>query len=361
MRLLAIDIGAGTQDILLFDTSTSIENSVQLIMPAPTRIVAGRIQEATRRGEPLLLTGVTMGGGASGSAVRKHLAAGLPVYATPEAAATLDDDLDLVAGWGVNLVSEGEAEHVDGACRVEMKDLDLVAISRALGAFGVEASFDAVAVAALDHGAAPKDMSDRLFRFQYLRRVVEKRNELIAFVYMAEEVPSHLTRLQAIAKTLDRELPLLLLDTGVAAALGALEDETVSRHPHRLLVNLGNSHTLAFHLEGNSILGLFEHHTGGLDAQRLGAFLERLTQGRLTQEEVFGDGGHGSVVLGRASRAPFMTVTGPRRGMVRNSDLNPYLAAPHGAMMLVGCFGLIRAFALKMGTWREEIDRALGD
>jgi uncharacterized protein (DUF1786 family) len=361
MRLLAIDIGAGTQDILLFDTSTSIENSVQLIMPAPTRIVAGHIQGATRRGEPLLLTGVTMGGGASGSAVRKHLAAGLPVYATPEAAATLDDDLDLVAEWGVELVSESEAEQVNGACRVEMKDLDLGAISRALGAFGVEAGFDAVAVAALDHGAAPKDMSDRLFRFQYLRRVVERRNELIAFVYMAEEVPSHLTRLQAIAKTLDGVLPLLLLDTGVAAALGAMEDEMVSSHPHRLLVNLGNSHTLAFHLEGSSILGLFEHHTGGLDAQKLGAFLQRLTRGSLTQEEVFNDGGHGAFVLGRASETPFLAVTGPRRRIVKDSALNPHFAAPHGDMMLSGCFGLIRAFAMKKEAWRQEIDRALGD
>ncbi len=359
MRLLAIDIGAGTQDILLFDTATSIENCVQLIMPSPTRIVAAHIQGATERGEPLLLTGVTMGGGASGSAVRKHLDAGLPVYATPEAAATLDDDLELVAGWGVRLVSPVEAERVDGACRVEMKDLDMAAISRALGAFGMEASFDGVAVAALDHGAAPKDMSDRLFRFQYLRRVVEKQSELIAFAYMAGGIPSHLTRLQAIARSLDGELPLLLVDTGVAAALGALEDEAVAAHPSRLLVNLGNSHTLAFHLDGGSILGLFEHHTGGLDAPKLGAFLQRLVRGSLTQDEVFGDGGHGAVVLGRASGEPFLAVTGPRRGLVKNSALGAHFAVPHGDMMLSGCFGLVRAFALKVEAWREEIDRAL--
>ena len=36
MRILAIDVGTGTQDILLFDSSQPIENAFQLIMPSPT-------------------------------------------------------------------------------------------------------------------------------------------------------------------------------------------------------------------------------------------------------------------------------------------------------------------------------------
>ena len=47
MRILAIDVGTGTQDILLFDSEQPIENGLQLVMPAPTQIVAGRIRAAT--------------------------------------------------------------------------------------------------------------------------------------------------------------------------------------------------------------------------------------------------------------------------------------------------------------------------
>jgi len=80
MRILAVDIGTGTQDILLFDSSQPIENSLQLIMPSPTQIAAGRIRQATREGRPLLLTGVTMGGGPCHWALQDHLRAGLPTY-----------------------------------------------------------------------------------------------------------------------------------------------------------------------------------------------------------------------------------------------------------------------------------------
>ncbi|MFQ5827250.1 MAG: hypothetical protein ACE5IA_07820, partial [Dehalococcoidia bacterium] len=65
-------------------------------------------------------------------------------------------------------------------------------------------------------------------------------------------------------------------------------------------------------------------------------------------------------ILERAETRPFLAVTGPRRRMVANSALAPHFAVPHGDMMLVGCFGLIRAFAMKKEAWREEIDRALG-
>ena len=46
------------------------------------------------------------------------------------------------------------------------------------------------------------------------------------------------------------DLPLLAMDTGPAAVLGALEDLAVaaSARTDALVVNVGNFHTLAFHL-----------------------------------------------------------------------------------------------------------------
>ncbi|GAG53308.1 unnamed protein product, partial [marine sediment metagenome] len=113
MRILAADMGTGTQDILLFDSAQPVENALQMIMPSATEIAAGRIRTATRQRRPVVLTGVTMGGGPCHWALQRHLQADLPAYATPEAARTFDDDLDSVQRMGVTLVSENEAARSD--------------------------------------------------------------------------------------------------------------------------------------------------------------------------------------------------------------------------------------------------------
>ena len=76
MRILAVDVGTGTQDILLFDTELHPENCFKLVMPSPTMMVARRVKQATRQGQPILLTGVVMGGGPSTWATRDHARAG---------------------------------------------------------------------------------------------------------------------------------------------------------------------------------------------------------------------------------------------------------------------------------------------
>src|SRR5438477_6327347 len=174
MRILCIDVGTGTQDILLFDSSQEIENNIQLVMPSPTQIVARRVRAATDAGHTLLLTGVTMGGGPGAWAVEDHIKAGLPVYATPDAARTFDDDLERVATMGVCVVSEGELQATwsrvgsDKATLIEMQDVDLPAIDAALSLFREPSDYDALAVAVFDHGAAPPGYSDRRFRFDYI-------------------------------------------------------------------------------------------------------------------------------------------------------------------------------------------------
>src|SRR3954468_20979828 len=110
MRILANDVGTGTQDILLFDSSQEIENNIQLVIPSPTQIVSRRVRAATAARHALLLAGVTMGGGPGAWAVENHIRAGLPVYATPDAGRTFDDDLERVAEMGVRIVAPEEVE-----------------------------------------------------------------------------------------------------------------------------------------------------------------------------------------------------------------------------------------------------------
>ena len=80
MRILCIDVGTGTQDILLYDSSQEMENCVQLIMPSPTQIVSRRVKAATAAGHTLLLTGVTLTAEVAGTC---DISAGMCHYPQP--------------------------------------------------------------------------------------------------------------------------------------------------------------------------------------------------------------------------------------------------------------------------------------
>jgi uncharacterized protein (DUF1786 family) len=375
-RVLAVDVGTGTQDILLFESDRAIENCFQMVMPSPTVIVAERIHRATAEGRPVLLTGRTMGGGPCGWAARDHAQAGFACYATPDAARTLDDDLTMVEREGLIVVDDAEAIQIrerEGARLVEiaMRDFDGAAIYTALTAFGVDPSVDAVAVAAFDHGAAPPGVSDRRFRFDAITERVRERPDALAFAYRAEDLPADLTRLAAVASDAalygDSNIPVFVMDTGAAALAGALEDPMVRSHEECLVANIGNFHTLAFHLRHRQILALFEHHTGLLDRAKLEGYLRELATGTLTNERIFDDSGHGALTLAShipvsvTGEMPFLAVTGPRRELLRGSALAPYEATPHGDMMLAGCFGLLRAVAAIDSDFAPTVAGVLGD
>lgn len=363
LRILAVDVGTGTQDMLLFESGKTIENCFKMVMPSPTVIVAERIKRATQRGQPILLTGVTMGGGPCHWAARDHALAGFAVAVTPEAGRTFDDDLTMVEQMGFEIIDEAEAERRKGSpdlVYIELQDFDARAIISVLRAFDVDPSVDGLAIAAFDHGAAPPGVSDRRFRFDFIAQTVHKNPVPSAFAYPSEDIPVDLTRLRSIVDSAARYLelsssdprsPLLLMDTGSAAVLGALEDPLVRGQRDSLLCNIGNFHTLAFHLVQDRIVGIFEHHTGEIDRSKLEQMLVKLAGGTLTNEEVFNTSGHGALILHDADRGdngkafPFLAVTGPQREMLRGSSLNPYEATPHGDMMLTGCFGLLRALA----------------
>lgn len=378
IRILAVDVGTGTQDILLFESGKSIENCFKMVMPSPTVIVAERVRKATERGQAVLLTGVTMGGGPSHWATRDHALAGFPVAVTPEAGRTFDDDLSQVEAMGFELIDEEEAARRATDPRwlhIELQDFDARAIITALQAFDIAPNVDGLAIAAFDHGAAPPGYSDRRFRFDFLARTVRVSPFPSAFAYNAQDTPADLTRLRSIARSSARYLeasgsqpdaPLLLMDTGSAAALGALEDPLVRAQHKSILCNIGNFHTLAFHLVAGSITGIFEHHTGEIDRAHLEQMLVRLANGTLTNDEVFNTSGHGALILneGRVKGAtdqdfPFLAVTGPRRALLRGSTLRPYEATPHGDMMLAGCFGLLRAFAEHFPNMAPAIEASL--
>lgn len=339
--VLCLDVGMGTNDLLLWQPGERGENQIHLVLPSTTRVLAGEIARVTRQGRGLVLRGELMGGGPSAKAVRRHLEAGLPVYAEPAAAQTLDDDLDEVRALGITLVDESEAAILVGRGNAEarMGDLRLRELLDGLEKLGAPRP-EALAVAAQDHGQAPAGVSDRVFRFRVWATLLERSRRLADLFYLPQEVPRELTRLQAVTRLVGGRLPLVVADTGPAALWGAYLAAKSSRV---LAVNYGNGHTLASLVEEERLSGLFEHHTDRLSPAGAEAYLRRFAAGELTGEEVFRDGGHGALAVDR----PFsleeveVSVTGPGRERFREIGLKQQEASIHGDMMITGCWGLL--------------------
>ncbi|MCL4514771.1 MAG: DUF1786 domain-containing protein [Firmicutes bacterium] len=335
--VLAIDVGAGTQDILLWEPGKPIENCVQLVLPSQTVVVGRRIAALTAERKDICLTGYTMGGGPSTLAARRHIGAGFKVFATLPAAKTIRDNPEEVAAMGVQLVDKPPA----GTVMVEMADVDRGALSEALARFEVRVP-EQIAVAVQDHGETLTG-SNRQFRFAWWRSFIQSGGRLTDLVYRGE-IPPQFTRMLAVR----RYLPgAILMDTGPAALWGALCDEAVSgrRRKGVVLINIGNGHTVAALVKDLRMWGLFEHHTSCLNPEKLAGYLAQLLGGSISDARVRADGGHGAFIHPDWERRPgefdFVAVTGPNRHMA--GELGFHQAAPFGDMMLAGSFGLLAA------------------
>jgi uncharacterized protein (DUF1786 family) len=332
MTLLAIDVGRGTQDVLVYDPGAPLENSVKLVLPAPTVVAGQRIREAAARGEGVFLDGFTMGGGGLVQAVSEHLRKGLSVYATEAAALTIHDNLEKVRALGIQVVSR----QPPGTTLVRTTDYLEPGLRAALGAFGVEYP-GSLAFAVQDHGFSPGE-SNRIHRFRVLGELLDEGGWQAWALARDPPLPT-MTRMAALR---EQAPGALVMDTGVAAVLGTLCDPWVREHADEgiTLVNAGNAHTFCVNLHGGEVCGIFEHHTHGMDRDHLLSLIGRLRDGSLTNEEVFREGGHGARVH-RALPARHLAVTGPNRKRLLPDG---YQAAPIGDMMLTGCFGLVRAW-----------------
>ena len=333
-RILAIDIGGGTQDIIIYEENKTPENYIQLVLPSPTVITANKIKKVTEARKGLHLSGTIMGGGSCVSALKEHLSAGLPITAEAEAAKTVKDDLHKVEKMGIKISDSPPPDFQV----VELKDLDLKTLGHVLKQYYIDLPRE-VAVAVQDHGEAPTGESNRTFRFQHWRNFIQNGGKVTDLVYLTP--PPYLTRMKAIQKTAPGTV---VMDTCSAAVWGSFADEALKNMLARgvVLVNIGNQHTFAALIKGDRIFGLFEHHTRMLNRDKLFLFIQKLCRKELTNEEIFDDKGHGSYLDREApSGFDFVGVTGPRRSMAQG--LGFHMVNPHGDMMMTGCFGLVEA------------------
>jgi uncharacterized protein (DUF1786 family) len=101
-----MDIGSGTQDILLYDSEKNIENCIKMVLPTPSQIFATKVREATSLSQDLFIEGDTIGGGAFVSALLRHIEKGLRVLIAEDAAYTIRNNLDEVKQLGIEVVTK---------------------------------------------------------------------------------------------------------------------------------------------------------------------------------------------------------------------------------------------------------------
>lgn len=341
MKILAIDIGAGTQDILLFDSEKKIENCVSLVLPTPSKIFAEKLK---RMGSDVFISGDTIGGGSLAGAILHHIQKGYRVVMEEEAAYSIRNDLDQVKSMGIELGGKPESDHFQ---ELEIREVDLPLFRNFLSLFGEDLNVDVIAIAVQDHGVSPKGVSDRAFRFEKLEAMLRKDNRPEAFHFVEDSLPGYYLRMKSAVKAVRRTSPahVLMMDTSFSAILGCTDEVTGPS----LILNVGNGHTIAALLIEGKIEGIYEHHTHELTPKKLEHDLRLFLRGQLSRKTVFEEKGHGVITPEPLDGDVPLIVTGPNRDLIKDTSLKYIYAAPGGNTMMTGPMGLIKAAKFRFG------------
>jgi uncharacterized protein (DUF1786 family) len=335
MRIFAIDIGAGTEDILLFDLQKKVENCISFVLPTPSKFFAERLKAIESH---VYIRGDTIGGGALGRAILAHLRKGYRVVMEEAAAYSVRNDLDEVRSMGIEVGEKPETGHFQ---ELEIREVDLPLFEKFLSNFGEDLKVDVIAIAVQDHGVSPKGVSDRAFRFANMERTLRRDNRPETFHFLEDSVPDYCLRMKSVVAAVKRSssVRVLVMDTALSAILGCVE-ETSSPS---LIVNVGNGHTIAALLIEKRIEGLYEHHTHELTPEKMEHDLRLFVRGKLDGKKVFEENGHGAVTLKPLPRVFPVIVTGPNRDLFRKTSFKFIYATPGGNTMMTGPVGLVRA------------------
>ncbi len=353
MKTLAIDIGAGTRDILLHDPAGRLENCIKLVLPSPSLIHSARVAEETAKGNDILFKGCVVGGGPLSRAIRSHLAGGNKAYMLGATAYCLRNNLEDVRAAGVELV-EGVPDGFPGTV-ILLDELDLSPLEALLNSVGQSLEeLGAAAVAVQDHGTYPAGAKNRKTRLSFMRERLREDPRPTSLAFAPGEVPESFPRLASAMARMREQLScgrLLVMDTAPAAVAGCLADERVegAQAGNLLLINAGNGHTMCCILRHGSVVGLLEHHTRHLGPPAaFGDYLKLFCDGKASDADGFMERGHGLFYLEEPpgfERIDLVAVTGPNRALMLASGLEVYFPSPGGDMMMTGPMGLVRALA----------------
>lgn len=338
MRILAIDIGTGTQDIMIYNTEKELENSIKLVLPSPHLLISQQIREIEN---DIYFEGEIMGGGKIKNTILEHIDKGYNVVMEPICAKTIRDNLEQVESFGIEITDE--SKDYNDYTKIKMGDIDLTKLSEFLLGYDLEFDFDKIAIAVQDHGYN-ENMGDRDFRFEKIREKISKPISPLEFGF-TDDLPEYYTRMNAVRRIVKSEgideIPLVM-DTKFASIAGMCFDELAEKLNSYIVIDIGNGHTTAASIENSKIQGVFEHHTSSLTGESLERYIKRLAEGTITNKEVYEDHGHGAHVLNPISKIEKVIVSGPKRELIEKTNLDWHHAAPGGDVMMTGTVGLIK-------------------
>ena len=350
MQYLMVDIGAGTMDVLCYDTDSDLH--YKAVVKSPVRTIA---EKAAAIPGDLIVTGCEMGGGPI-TEVLKQRALQAQVVMSSSAAVTLHHNLAKVKSWGIKVVEDDQAEDF---CRDKnyhsliLEDLEAERLRRIVEGFGVPFEFEAVVVCGQDHGVPPPGESHLDFRHNMFTDLLEKNPHPHALLFEADEVPEALNRLRALAQSA-RSFPtaeVFVMDSGMAAMLGGSMDVLAKQKQHVLILDVATSHTVGAAMLGDEIAGFFEYHTSDITLARLEQLMLDLCEGKLEHSLILREGGHGAFVRKSFGfdAVEVIIATGPRRRLVEGSRLSMEYGAPYGDNMMTGTVGLLEALRRRKG------------
>ncbi len=344
-RYLMLDIGAGTLDMLCYDTDQEI--TTKAVVRSPVRVLADEIRRTMGN---LVVTGGEMGGGPVSQALIER-ARTAEVVMSAAAAATIHHDPERVKAHGIRVVAADEAQHLatdDRYHPIRTGDIRPERLRSLVDGFGVPFAFDAVAVCAQDHGTPPAGVSHLDFRHRLFTEVLDRDPHPQALLYRSDAVPQTMNRLTTIARDAAAHLPaerIYVMDSGMAAILGASMDALAGDKAQLLVLDVATSHTVGAAMQAGEVCGFFEYHTSDITAPRLDELLTALAEGSLSHERILAEGGHGAYfrrAIGDPA-AQLILATGPRRRLAAESALPVVFGAPWGDNMMTGTVGLLEA------------------
>jgi len=349
-KLLILDIGAGTMDVLYYDTESG--QHYKAVAKSPVLHLAERVKELPG---DLLITGVEMGGGALSEALIQR-AQDSQVLMTPSSAATIHHDMSKVQSRGITIIEEAEAKRLSRDPKYSVMtigDVDPERLRHIVQGLGIPFSFDVIGICAQDHGTAPEGISHLDYRHTIFKTSLDENPFPHALLYQYNEVPATFNRLRSIAESAAL-LPteeVYVMDSGMAAILGATMDHQASLREKVLILDVATSHTVGAALDCGEIAGFFEYHTKDISLQRLESLLVSLADGELEHVQILKEGGHGAYVRKAFGfqAAEIIVATGPKRRLLENSGLPIHFGAPLGDNMMTGTVGVLEAIRRHKG------------
>jgi uncharacterized protein (DUF1786 family) len=349
-KFLMIDVGAGTMDVLHYDTETGLH--YKAVAKSPVRYLA---EKAAGVSGKLLVLGNEMGGGPI-TRVLLERAKQLEVIMSLSASSTLNHDPAKVRSWGIKVVEDDRVDQLrdnPDYTVILLSDLEAPRIEQIVKSLGLPYDFDAVAVCAQDHGVPPPGMSHLDFRHNMFKARLADKPYPHTLLYKSDQVPASMNRLKSIARSAE-QLPaaeIYVMDSGMAAILGASLDSLCRRKKRFMVLDIATSHTVGAAMAGDEIAGFFEYHTRDITLEKLEDLLRDLADGKLSHRQILSEGGHGAFVRKTVGFSAIETIvaTGPKRKLLIGSHLPIQFGAPWGDNMMTGTVGLLEALRRRKG------------